>query len=196
MNTSLANRVAANAAAANAAAANAVAANAAAANASTANASAANASTANAFVNGLSTHWILITVCLVFLVGGLVLYYVVKKESNPWYTKRISWMNYLFGNSGLQEVEIATKIQGTESPVPPSRSTEGTEKPSSTWCFVGEDTTGRWCVEVPVPSLCEPIRSYGTRSSCEMTLAQQLPSGISTNNGTASIPMASLSVQR
>lgn len=182
MNTSLANRVAQNLSAS--------------ANATAANATAANTTTANAFVNGLSANWILITVCLVFLVGGLVLYYVVKKESNPWYTKRISWMNYLFGNSGLQEVEIATKIQGTESPVPPSHSTEGTGKPSSTWCFVGEDTTGRWCVEVPVPSLCEPIRSYGTRSSCEMTLAQQLPSGISTNNGTASIPMASLSVQR
>ena len=44
-------------------------------------------------------------------------------------------------------------------------------------------------MKVPVPSLCEPIRSYGTRDSCEMTLAQQLPIGVVTNGGTGKTPL-------
>ena len=125
---------------------------------------------------GFPSSWILIGVCTVLLIGGLVVYYFTQKESNPWYAKRISWMEYWFGPSAA---EISNAV-----------------KPSETWCFVGEDNTGRWCVQVPLPSLCEPIRSYESRSRCEMTLAQQLPSGISKNGGTSSRPMASLSVHR
>jgi hypothetical protein len=123
-------------------------------------------------VAGFPINMIMALLVGLALVGGLVFYYISQKESNPWYSKRVSWMNYLFGSSD-------------ETPVP---------QKVETWCFVGEDNTGRWCVQVPLPSLCEPIRSYGTRSSCEMTLAQQLPSGVNTNGGTT--PMASLSVNR
>lgn len=132
-----------------------------------------------------SIPWLWIGLCVFLLLGGLSLYYIVQKESNAWYSTRMSWMNYFFGSSNLQEVDIPTQIQDTVSPVPvPSKSTKGTMKPGETWCFVGEDNTGRWCVQVPVPSLCEPTRSYGGRSSCEMTLAQQLPLGVVTNGGT------------
>jgi hypothetical protein len=155
--------------------------------------------TSNAAPTGGSSSsipWLWIGLCVFLLLGGITLYYAVQKESNAWYSNRMSWMNYFFGSSNLQEVDIPTRVQDTVSPVPKSKSTEGTVKPGDTWCFVGEDNTGRWCVQVPVPSLCEPARSYGTRSSCEMTLAQQLPAGISTRSGTSTSPLASLSTNR
>ena len=131
-----------------------------------------------------SIPWLWIGLCVFLLLGGLSLYYAVQKESNAWYSIRSSWMNYFFGSSNLQEIDIPTRVQDTTSPVPSvSNSTNGTVKPGETWCFVGEDNTGRWCVQVPLPSLCEPTRSYGGRSPCEMTLAQQLPIGVVTNGG-------------
>jgi hypothetical protein len=136
---------------------------------------------ANANVSGVGTNaWFISLVCLVVLLGG-VFYVVVNKESHPWYSTRISWMEYLFGPP-VRTAAAIQSIQDTTSPlaqldtqtnVVPRAPTA----PGETWCFLGEDTTGRWCVKVPVPSLCEPSRSYGGRDPCEMTLAQKLPLG-------------------
>lgn len=35
------------------------------------------------------------------------------------------------------------------------------------WCFVGEDATGRWCVQVPSDSACTADRAYDTQKGCE-----------------------------
>ena len=142
-----------------------------------------------------TTPWLLIGISTVLLVGGLVFFFIVQKESHPWYTKRISWMNYLFGTPDT-EYSISTYVQDTTSPLLKKQTSDMPVKPSETWCFVGEDNTGRWCVKVPLPSLCEPIRTYGSRNSCEMTLAQQLPSGIVTKGGQSTKPLASLSLAR
>jgi hypothetical protein len=34
------------------------------------------------------------------------------------------------------------------------------------WCFVGEDATGRWCVQVPSDSACSADRAYDSESGC------------------------------
>jgi hypothetical protein len=127
--------------------------------------------------------WLLIGVVLFLLVAGLVFYFVVQKESHPWYTTRISWMEYLFGpgaNNNDNNAAAAIAVQDTTSPLAQLKTQTNSvpTKPGETWCFLGEDNTGRWCVKVPLPSLCEPARSYGGRDPCEMTLAQQLPLGL------------------
>lgn len=134
-----------------------------------------------------------IGVVLLLLVAGLAFYFLVEKESHPWYASRISWMEYLVGLPGANtETAAATEIgaQDTTSPLAQLKTQTNSlpTAPGETWCFLGEDNTGRWCVKVPLPSLCEPSRSYGGRDPCEMTLAQQLPLGLAGHNNTDKVP--------
>jgi len=128
--------------------------------------------------------WLLLCVVFVLLVGGVGLYSVVQKESHSWYAMRSSWWEYLFGGSPHDPTAAAVMaVQDTTSPLSPeaplkTQTNSLPTAPGETWCFLGEDATGRWCVKVPLPSLCEPSRSYGGRDPCEMTLAQQLPLGL------------------
>jgi hypothetical protein len=149
--------------------------------------------------------WLLIGVVLLLFVAGIVVYFLVQKESHPWYASRISWMEYLFGPGAAKETAAATEIgtQDTTSPLSQLKTQTNSipTKPGETWCFLGEDNTGRWCVKVPMPSLCEPSRSYGGRDPCEMTLAQQLPLGLVGNNdkvspGTPRPASSALTAQR
>lgn len=137
--------------------------------------------------------WLLIGIVFLLLVAGLVFYFLVQKESHPWYATRISWMEYLFGQpwspgagNGDTAAAAAVAVQDTTSPLAQLKTQTNSlpTKPGETWCFLGEDNTGRWCVKVPLPSLCEPSRSYGGRDPCEMTLAQQLPLGLAGHNNT------------
>jgi hypothetical protein len=38
---------------------------------------------------------------------------------------------------------------------------------SQTWCLVGEDLTGRWCVQVQNEKACDNDRTYTSRNECE-----------------------------
>ena len=51
------------------------------------------------------------------------------------------------------------------------------------WCFVGEDLSGRYCVKVPKDSACTKDRVYHSRSDCEMAAANHLPAGVIKKNG-------------
>jgi hypothetical protein len=65
---------------------------------------------------------------------------------------------------------------------------------NQTWCFIGEDNTGRYCVKVPSPDLCEPIRTFGQRESCELIEGSQMPLGIVTKSGHSVKPISQTSV--
>lgn len=126
--------------------------------------------------NGVSgLPWLQIGIVFIVLVSGLVYYFLA--QSNP----------SLTSFAGLQESTAAAiqSVQDTTSPLAQLKTQTNTlpTNPGETWCFLGEDDTGRWCVKVPVPSLCEPSRSYGGRDPCEMTLAQKLPLGLAGSPG-------------
>ena len=36
-----------------------------------------------------------------------------------------------------------------------------------TWCFLGEDMVGRWCIQVSAPNLCPVERSFSSKNKCE-----------------------------
>jgi hypothetical protein len=65
---------------------------------------------------------------------------------------------------------------------------------NQTWCFIGEDNTGRYCVKVPRADLCDPIRTFGQRESCELIQGSQLPLGIVTESGNNKTPISRLIV--
>lgn len=52
----------------------------------------------------------------------------------------------------------------------PSKADPVLETPASaeqTWCLVGEDIAGRWCMQVVSPKGCEPSRTYKSKNQCE-----------------------------
>jgi hypothetical protein len=65
---------------------------------------------------------------------------------------------------------------------------------NQTWCFVGEDNTGRYCVKVPATDLCEPIRTFGSRESCELVEGSQMPLALVTQKGHSVTPISSLNI--
>lgn len=64
-----------------------------------------------------------------------------------------------------------------------------------TWCFVGEDLSGRYCVRVPSEKSCVPERAFYSRNECELTPASHMPAGIQTGGGSGLVPLGSLSLQ-
>ena len=49
---------------------------------------------------------------------------------------------------------------------------------TGSWCFVGEDLSGRYCVQVPSDNACTSDRSFTTKGECEMVKASHMPAGI------------------
>jgi hypothetical protein len=71
-----------------------------------------------------------------------------------------------------------------EKPMATESTSERHPEPTSeSWCFVGEDLTGRYCVKVPSASSCEASRYFPTRSDCELQKANALPAGVVTASG-------------
>jgi len=64
-------------------------------------------------------------------------------------------------------------------------------KKSESWCLVGEDLEGRWCVKVPSRDSCDANRVFHSRSECELNPANALPSGVVNQGGTGMTPLSS-----
>ena len=76
----------------------------------------------------------------------------------------------------------------TTTTLPPPTPEKAVAK-EETWCFVGEDMTGRWCVRVPHRGACDPERAYSSRSDCELTNASRLPLGTNMEGGARVAPL-------
>jgi len=50
---------------------------------------------------------------------------------------------------------------------PAKTESESAASAEQTWCLVGEDMAGRWCLQVQSPAGCEPNRTYKTKNQCE-----------------------------
>lgn len=85
-----------------------------------------------------------------------------------------------FGVFNPPSIPIYTE---TEKPRPASANKE------ETWCFVGEDMTGRWCVRVPHRGSCDPERSYSSKSDCQLTAASRMPLGVNMEGGARVAPL-------
>jgi hypothetical protein len=65
--------------------------------------------------------------------------------------------------------------------------------PNNSWCFVGEDLSGRYCVKVPSEESCDPHRLFKSRDECELVKASHMPAGI-THNGADFLPLADMKI--
>ena len=83
-----------------------------------------------------------------------------------------------YPNTTTRNPEMETKIdekpgsdnQSSESKFPTLAGKEAKGPSASaeqTWCYVGEDAVGRWCVEVPTSASCDPDRTFSSKNGCE-----------------------------
>ena len=73
-------------------------------------------------------------------------------------------IDYSKGASGSQKTG---ELMGASEPSKADPVLEGPASAEQTWCLVGEDMAGRWCIQVQSPQHCEPIRTYKTKNQCE-----------------------------
>ncbi len=148
---------------------------------------------------------------IVALVVIVALGYVfVSYKDSPWFADRVAagWLTWdwfrsepkfgLTQNGMLTETAPAPPVL-TPAALPTVSTSERTgkvvnAKKPETWCLVGEDLVGRWCVAVPKPDLCPRERSFVNRSDCELTSANHMPAGLIQNNGASMLPLAKASI--
>jgi hypothetical protein len=154
---------------------------------------------------GDQTFWIFAIVVLITIGLGYLLM-VSDSLSSPWWSERAhvssgawdwlkifdmsQWTSSWRPGDLFASSEIGQPFNLAQSPyLRPrehqrgSKSDPDADSFRQTWCFVGEDMTGRYCVKVPGPKSCDPDRRYYTRLECEMNLANAMPAGVITNNG-------------
>ena len=71
------------------------------------------------------------------------------------------------GSSSSSLSQITGELMGAEQPSKSGSAFEGQASAEQTWCLVGEDIAGRWCIQVQSAKACEPIRTYKTKNQCE-----------------------------
>jgi hypothetical protein len=137
---------------------------------------------------------------LLAILIGYAIYHYYTKQNMPFLPDRISTYSIMdtIGKFGLdvgtnlnkelaqEHKEAESMVKNDERIVKQNLGEPQIEKPTAdreTWCFVGEDLTGRFCVKVPSPQSCSHDRTFGSRSDCEMTPASHMPAGIVTDNG-------------
>lgn len=117
----------------------------------------------------------------------------------PAYTSSFSWTTILLYCVALLGLVFVGYAIYTSLPVPsqeepslpppPVPEVLPTAQERESWCFVGEDLSGRYCVRVPSEKSCDPDRTFLDRSACEMTAASHMPAGIVSKGGVGLLPL-------
>ncbi len=158
---------------------------------------------------GEGHSWFYVFGIVALVVIAAVGFVYVSYKDSPWFAERAAagWFTWdwlraepKFGLTGagmLKETAPAPPVLPPSAPVTTSiseRTGAVHKKKPETWCFVGEDLVGRWCVAVPKPDLCPRERSFTSRSDCELTPANHMPAGLIQNNGASMLPLAKASI--
>lgn len=139
--------------------------------------------------------WALVGGVVVALIAVTVWVNYEQWATSPWWSDRYQASQHWFDlipwfkpekphlDTDLQhESELPTN---NSSPPPAPAILPARE----TWCLVGEDLSGRYCVRVPGADSCTNERSYLSRDDCIMTPANHSPTGLSLNEGTRFRPL-------
>lgn len=81
-------------------------------------------------------------------------------------------------------------------PVPAQAESTSEKRPDvvESWCFVGEDLSGRYCVKVPNDSACSKDRVYNSRTDCQMAAANHLPAGVVNSHAVGIQPLSTMNI--
>jgi len=113
-------------------------------------------------------------------------------NASPWFSDRAAAEHNLWAwwnnpsvamNSSGSIQQVTPTILQPVAPVTKSTSERNPNGPPESWCFVGEDLTGRYCIKVPSDTNCDAERTFRTRRDCELVPANKLTAGIVKNGG-------------
>jgi hypothetical protein len=144
--------------------------------------------------------WALVGLTVVALVAVAVWMNHKRWATSPWWSDRYQASQHWFdlipwfrpSKPHLDaDLSHASELP-TSVPQMPEPSVEESAHGRETWCLVGEDLSGRYCVRVPGPDSCTHDRSYGSRDDCVMTPANHMPAGIALNQSTRLLPLRDL----
>ena len=103
------------------------------------------------------------------------------------------WRAMLNTQVGMPKINAAAVLPAPLAPAEaPSASLAAAAATKETWCFVGEDLSGRYCVKVPSETACSSERTFNSRSSCELTPANNMITGTVRNGGIGIQPLSSM----
>lgn len=142
--------------------------------------------------------WGLIALIVVILVAvGAFLNYE-RWATSPWWSDRyyasqqlFSWLPSMTNQAPQSESKSIVPEQERQEDLPKNEPRDARE----TWCLVGEDLNGRYCVRVPGPHSCTHERSFLSRDQCELTPAMHLPAGNVQNGGLQLDPLSNHKIE-
>lgn len=153
------------------------------------------------------SFFVFVVIGLVVIAGIAILFLQWKESASPWSSQRRWSLNYdtirnWWSATPVGELGIAQSMPMAPAPtMAPPTAVPGAATPSKryptkhqkeSWCFVGEDLTGRYCVKVPSEKSCDTDRLFGTRKDCELTPANHMATGIVKENGESMLPLAKM----
>lgn len=135
--------------------------------------------------------WTAVGIFIVIVIGYTYIQYTAW-SSSPWFSERYQaggrmwdWLPRWFRNDDLSNNLVSLETAESMPMPPPPPSSPGAKTlaetvgaPRETWCLVGEDLAGRYCVKVPGPQSCTHDRSYLSFDQCTLTPAMYMPAAV------------------
>ena len=166
------------------------------------------------------SFFVVIVIGLLVLAGISVFVLQWKQEASPWGSgpfgaQEQPWYKSWWSTAPASDLGVGlagntmpdTTMPGAKKPgakksgaTTPGAAATATATPEQSlkthmkesWCFVGEDLTGRYCVKVPSEKSCDADRVFGNRKDCELTPANHMATGIVKENGESMLPLAKM----
>jgi len=63
--------------------------------------------------------------------------------------------------------EIQKEEEKKHVPIASAKEPPPVASAEQTWCFIGDDIAGRWCIQVPDERSCDNNRAYKSKNACE-----------------------------
>ena len=111
--------------------------------------------------NGISVYRI-IGIVLAFIIFASV----ISFSKNLFYVD-LSWFKGFNKETSVHKNEDQNRSGPDIVSGKPIDNTSNKAVSDQTWCFVGEDLVGRWCVQVSAPTACPVDRSFSSKNQCE-----------------------------
>ena len=143
------------------------------------------------------TPWIYIGVLIILFVIIVAVYKWWTLSSSPWWSDRArsfqtTWSSFFTSADLVSHIDTSKLIDVEPKVAPPSvpvqQAVERIHRKES-WCFVGEDVQGRWCVHVPSATSCTPDRTFDSEDACTLVNASSMPLGVVRDGGALMQPL-------
>lgn len=123
------------------------------------------------------SSYMIVAFVIIFLIFASIIYYMKNVFYSIW--RSMYPVSELTGEpivaeqntgtvSDTQPASTVLDYAGTSTSMPSGDvDTSTAASAQQTWCLVGEDMAGRWCMQVQNDAHCDADRTYRTKNKCE-----------------------------